>query len=551
MDGAILDVDDITLAWYAVAGATSYRLQVATDHSFQKIVEDRVVPEAEARLGPLARRDYLWRVASIGADGLEAAFSEAHGFTVDDGIVAAAPPAGTIVEARYAPAAVAGPARRLTVTYLTQHKDTKLLLLESKNEKGAHAWDVDHGATGATDPADTKNCAFASVAMMDRFFGGDISQDRLGYELFKGRQTGPERDLNYGTGISVPQATTILAYALQTTPRLEPAYLEYDDAWADITASIDAGLPLMAANTHHTIVITGYQVTTAGRVFWYHDPANGRDRRLNIDRTRLSPHDLTLWIVPPGSSGRDQEPGVVADSDRDGVRDFDETVRFQTNPGDQDSDHDKLKDYADIVTGVYDARYGYAVCCSGGRDWDSDGVPTERDKDADDGGCFDGEEDKSGDGHRNGTERWNFDIDDDTCLHYHMTITWTESWDGNRDIFEFVGDAWIEEPSADERSVFLTGEGTVSGTRDGWAACSVNMEAPTGSGPAFFGATIVGDKVTVSAFAAFDALAGVVTQPFEMPKFGGTKDFSGDGGGSDLCPYSWQAKVVLDAPPAH
>ncbi len=548
MDGAVLDAADMTLAWYAVTGATSYRLQIATDRSFADPIEDRVVVDAEATLGRLPPRAYLWRVASI-ADGVEAGYSDPHGFTVDDGSDAAASPAAMFVEAGFAPAAVVGPARRLTVPYLTQHKDTKLLLLESENEKGAHAWDVDHGVYGHRDPADRKNCAFAAVAMMNRFFRGDMSQDRLGYELFSGRETGPEKDLNYGTGISVPQATSLLAYALQTTPRDEIGYLDYDDAWADITASIDAGRPLMAANTHHTLVVTGYQETAAGRVFWYHDPANGRDRRLNIDTTRFSPNDLTLWIVPPGSSGRRQEAGVIADSDGDRVRDFDETVRFHTNPGDQDTDQDKLDDYYDIVTGVYDSRHGYAFGWSGGRDWDSDGLPTERDKDSDEGGCWDGEEDTSGDGHRNGDETDNFDIDDDPCIKYDITIIWLESWNGNVDRFEFKGEAGNIEPSADESSIFLTGAGTVAGARVGWAACSVNMEVPRGSGPAFFGATIVGDTVTVSAFGMVN---GVSTEPFEMPKDGGTRDFASRGsGGSDLCPYSWEATVVVEKLPGH
>ena len=60
---------------------------------------------------------------------------------------------------------------------MSQHKDTAMLLLESKNEGGLHAWDVPHPEMDRTDPADNANCALASIAMINAYFGGDLSQD--------------------------------------------------------------------------------------------------------------------------------------------------------------------------------------------------------------------------------------------------------------------------------------------------------------------------------------------------------------------------------------
>ena len=34
------------------------------------------------------------------------------------------------------------------------------------------------------------NCAIAMVAMVNHYYGGDLSQDRIGYEIFKDRQAG-------------------------------------------------------------------------------------------------------------------------------------------------------------------------------------------------------------------------------------------------------------------------------------------------------------------------------------------------------------------------
>jgi hypothetical protein len=97
------------------------------------------------------------------------------------------------------------------------------------------------------------------------------------------------------------------------------------------------------------------------------------------------------------------------------VVDFDETERFGINPNNSDGDGDMLPDKQDIITGIFDPQYGYATTRGSafGRDYDSDGVPTERDKDSDEGGCPDGKEDANGNGHRDGSETYNFDGDDD------------------------------------------------------------------------------------------------------------------------------------------
>src|SRR6185436_14733170 len=73
--------------------------------------------------------------------------------------------------------------RRLTVPYLTQHKDSPLLLLESNQKTGQHAWDKDHQTPSRNDKADKFNCTLANAAIVNRFYGGDLTQDRIGVEL--------------------------------------------------------------------------------------------------------------------------------------------------------------------------------------------------------------------------------------------------------------------------------------------------------------------------------------------------------------------------------
>ena len=78
-----------------------------------------------------------------------------------------------------------------------------MLLLERNVETGAHPWDADHQALDPHDPADNKNCALAMIAMVSAFYGGGLSQDRIGYEVIShraGNPPGPEGDLITVTG---------------------------------------------------------------------------------------------------------------------------------------------------------------------------------------------------------------------------------------------------------------------------------------------------------------------------------------------------------------
>jgi hypothetical protein len=254
--------------------------------------------------------------------------------------------------------------------------------------------------------------------MVNHFFGGDLSQDRIGYEIFKDREPGPERDLNYDGGLSSDEITRVLTFALGAAPtRMEPG-MTPDTLWATTTASIDGGRPVVAATPVHVFVFTGYSVVNGKRILASNDPWLG-SQKLDVDaRAGALASSLELWLPAAGSVGRMQEPGVTQDSDGDGVVDFDEVERFHTDAHQADSDGDKVGDKQDIASGIFDPTYGYAAArSSSGRDFDSDGEVTENDPDSDGGGCTDGEEDTNFDGHRNGSETWNFDPDDDRCVH--------------------------------------------------------------------------------------------------------------------------------------
>ena len=117
---------------------------------------------------------------AIAADGTLAAFSDPRGFELRAAGGGTSPLALAI---RRTPAIeTMRQQRSVNVPYLTQHKDSALLQLENPRYRDAHGWDVDHKVLRHGDKSDTKNCALANVAMVNRF-GGDLTQDRIGYEV--------------------------------------------------------------------------------------------------------------------------------------------------------------------------------------------------------------------------------------------------------------------------------------------------------------------------------------------------------------------------------
>lgn len=414
LSGAILDGSTAELSWYPVPGAATYRVQVARESSFANLTLDVTAAEPQVNVGTLAPGAYLWRAQAIGADGSASDFSESSTFEL------AAATTATLALAEDTPG------KNLAVPLLSQRKDTSMLLLELNKETGSHSWDADHGALDRADPADNMNCVLASVAMINAFYLGNLSQDRIGYEVLQqrgGNPPGPEGDLVYINGIPDTEVAGALRFALGGgTPS---GLATPDQLWNTIVAEIDAGRPLAASNAKHAYVVTGYEVTNGQRLIWINDPWEGQAYRDDIDAGAT----LQLWLMPAKPKARQQEAGVTADSDGDGVVDFDETERFKTDPNDKDSDGDELPDKQDIITGVFDAKYGYAVDAGNqfGRDFDDDGRPTELDEDSDEGGCQDGMEDKSRNGHREPTETWNFNGDDD-CMGWSGSMTVTRTW---------------------------------------------------------------------------------------------------------------------------
>lgn len=404
LNGAVIKDVNSELSWYPVPGAAEYRVQVAQQDTFSASLVDETTSERALRV-ELQPGSYFWRVQAIAENGALAEWSPAQSLTVDP---------------HFSAAHVAGPAQHqtaLTVPFIAQHKDTAMLLLESQNETGAHAWDVPHPELDDGDPADNMNCVLASIAMINAFYGGDLSQDRIGYEILKEVASvllpGPEWDLNYGRGFYTAETTKALAFALEGESVFHPRPQTPDVLWADIQLGIDAGAPILAADPNHAFVITGYYEFLSTRYVMINDPWHGP---YAVELAGITWD--TYWMTSPDSIPVLNDPEIGMDSDGDGIVDFDETQRFGTGPNDPDTDKDDLEDKDDVRASIYDEEWGYSLAplLFPERDYDEDGVKMELDEDSDGGGCFDGMEDFDRDGKYEAPETWNFDEKDDACF---------------------------------------------------------------------------------------------------------------------------------------
>lgn len=448
LSGAVFDAAPVTLSWYSAPGAAGYRVQISADPDFAQVSVEVEVAAPPYEANGLADGAYFWRVQALTADGASVPFSAAQGFTLRRAASSArqGSPAGGV---------------GLNVPLIQQRKDTAMLLLESPWETDdPHAWDAPHGEYGPGDAADESNCGPAVVAMINAYFGGDLSQDRIGFEIYRDRKPGPERDLSYHDGFFPEDLDRALIFALHSDsgPSWRPAPSSADVFWADVTAEIDAGRPIVATVPGHAVVVTGYAGSEGGRLVLVNDPL-GIPYFVNLDDMRYAP--IGAWgsyaLMPAGAAGTRQEASLRpdADRDRDGVLDFDEIERFHTDPDDEDTDGDEVHDKQDIAASVFHKKYGYAERWSAGnvrgRDYDGDGDPIELDADSDDGGCRDGYEDLDADGvFDEGVETDNFDENDDACIRGTVRI-----------------EQEIEEGNKQERATLALSVAAVSGRPEG------------------------------------------------------------------------------------
>jgi len=328
---------------------SAYRLEVDEDGDFSSPVVSVETPSPLYHTEtPLPDGQYYWRVKSISATLVESGWSQRSPFTIE-----------TQENVRSALRA----SRDLGLhPPVAQRKDTPMLCLGCE-ESEKHPWNNPHIDTPEgfhKCPHCKAYCARASVAMINRYYQGSLTQDEISYHIFK--QHGPVgkviegkrvNDLGHNKGFDEDQVTDALKYALEGQNALVPE----DISFPKIVAYINENRPLVTATPTHVLVLDGYDDYEDDAEDTIHviNPWTGTEYPVKFSQT--SQKKIWAPFRNKDDQGRKGDPLIRdadynwTDTDKDGILDFDEIHRFNSKPdvhAPLDSDFDFISDFNEI-----------------------------------------------------------------------------------------------------------------------------------------------------------------------------------------------------------
>lgn len=353
---------ELALSWTPDVGCR-YRLQIADDGAFVQCSVDTALRNSVfildlRRVGPSLH----WRIKAVMPDGVESGWSQPSELAVDsytntaeDGMVAMAT-TGT---------------NPLGVPALASRKDTRLLCLDWRDPSDVDwpqsatctpwnascSWKGPH--TGPLNEHGFMKCWATAGAMLNRYYGGDLTIDEMNLAL-KGGGAPVEDfqhayDFGYGGGLGVIGGDDVIEFALLIADGTAHRKTSGAVNQTLVTQEIDAGRPLLWEAENHYSVVDGYR-TQSGQ---FQIRVVNFDNNGTIAWRSLSSYKMYAWTTD-SASGRSGDTRIALDSDGDGICDYDEVERFGTNRYSSDSDGDGTPDIDEV------ARYTFYY-------WDTDG----------------------------------------------------------------------------------------------------------------------------------------------------------------------------------
>ncbi len=344
--------------------------------------------------------------------------------------------------------------KRLIVKHKRQLKDTNMLCLgfywknetdktiynKGCNMSGEQAWDIKHTAKGGDGTHGYHHCAWAVISMVNSYYGGDLSIDRLchfiqadGWNPTKEGVAGKglqklkpleyiHNDLRHDQG-GCPIWTKPkyyaghLGWALGIGDRYEfvenrdndmISYFDGKPEPGSVKKWINEGRPLIRYDNKHYTLISGYGEDDAGTMYIYLNDPGDKDPStdLSVDPWKkyesLSINEFII-VCPMRDDVKSpfrEERELYKDSDKDGIVDYDEIKRFKTDPLKTDSDRDGVPDKEEIRSYVFGKNGDYKLLIDEDGEFtfrhpdvDGDSLRAELDPDTDGDGINDGVED--------------------------------------------------------------------------------------------------------------------------------------------------------------
>jgi len=306
---------------------------------------------------------------------------------------------------------------------------------------------------------DSLRCWSVTAQMLSNHFGGTVTQDEIAYHV-KSPSRSIENHFPMGDDMmGYPlEAMQAIHFALNISTldylqyyawldKLGRGTLSYKDLFTsmsgwypslspyEIIANIEAGIPMAVSQVNHgykgmhIMVIDGYRIQMDGSVYLHYLNTDnnastgwryyatfygsGSDALLNMIAKGITnlaalpfkslgmDFSIAYYVPPANAKGRLTDSRVHEDTDDDGIVNFDEIMRFGTNPEKSDSDGDGIPDKKEIA---YYIRLGISA------DVDVDGLRAELDIDSDGDGDCDGDENANKD------NRYDKDVDETNMM---------------------------------------------------------------------------------------------------------------------------------------
>lgn len=236
----------------------------------------------------------------------------------------------------------------LPIDVIKARKDSKLLNLGYGKDARDLGWDHPHAANKSCDWIERNHCWLTAVQLLNRIYGGNITQDEIEFAV-RYDKSEPLMSPFSAAGGSEENIMSALKFALQiknVSTYMGPPTYDY------VKKEIDGGRPVLTGMQNHLMVIYGYVGSPDNYAFLY---AYRGDNEGFLTNTIADSSEIKkyYYVNVDFGSVANSDYRINYDSDGDGVTNFDEEMRFGTDPLNYDSDGDGIDDKMEI--------YGYTL----------------------------------------------------------------------------------------------------------------------------------------------------------------------------------------------
>ncbi len=370
----LVESDSAIFKWSSVQNASSYKLVVRD--SLKNTIYEIETENTQVAL-PLPDGVYSWKVYSgrrIDENGV--VYTEKDGVIEYDFITTALVSQGVDIQKWI----------ELPVEVIKVRKDTRLLNLGYIHRLKEQGWDVSHVDSLQMDSLESRRCWAVAAEVMNHFYGGNITQDEIVFGV-QFKEDEPLLSPFINNGADSVRVDKALKFALNTDKIIR---YEGSPSFQTVKREIDAGRLILAGIYEHALVIHGYAGDSANYGFLYAFGDNNGSKT-NSAWTD-SPIEFYYLMEELPTSVRMTDYRVHYDSDGDGLVNFDEEVRFKTDPFNADTDGDGIEDKKEIYSYAYNPTGGTSnlIKLQRSSDKNKNGIRAELDPDDNGDGILDG-----------------------------------------------------------------------------------------------------------------------------------------------------------------